>query len=216
MNDLHSNGADIPGKAQEEQQLHRDDQPEPQPDVVAGPDPVDRQRVAMAGLSAGASMAALVATRHPERFKAVVMHSGVPPGAAHSTFTALGAMHGHHAISPVQAAPSTIAASWPPLLVIHGAIDKLVVARNGHAAAQAWAEAAGARAMQTRRVQRGKRYAMDVTDFKHKGSTVATLAEVDKLGHAWSGGAAKAPFSDAKGPDASRMVWAFALKQFSK
>ena len=36
--------------------------------------PVDRKRVAVAGLSAGASMAALLASRHPERFKAVVMH----------------------------------------------------------------------------------------------------------------------------------------------
>ena len=38
----------------------------------------------IAGLSAGASMAALLATRYPDRFKAVVMHSGVPPGAADS------------------------------------------------------------------------------------------------------------------------------------
>ena len=45
----------------------------------------DRERVGMAGLSAGASMAALLATRYPERFKAVTMHSGVPPGTAHSS-----------------------------------------------------------------------------------------------------------------------------------
>ena len=36
--------------------------------------PADRERVAIAGLSAGASMAALVVTRHPERFKALAMH----------------------------------------------------------------------------------------------------------------------------------------------
>jgi len=39
--------------------------------------PVDRARVAVAGLSAGASMAALLVARHPERFKAVAMHSGM-------------------------------------------------------------------------------------------------------------------------------------------
>jgi poly(3-hydroxybutyrate) depolymerase len=55
---------------------------------------------------------------------------------------------------------------------------------------------------------------MTVTDFKRSGSTVATLVEVGRLGHAWSGGAAKQPFSDGQGPDASRMVWAFAAKQF--
>ena len=46
---------------------------------------VDRARIAVAGLSAGASMAALLVTRHPGRFKAVMMHSGIPPGTAHST-----------------------------------------------------------------------------------------------------------------------------------
>ena len=55
---------------------------------------------------------------------------------------------------------------------------------------------------------------MTVTDFKHRRNTVATLVEVDRLGHAWSGGAAKQPFSDSQGPDASRMAWAFAAKQF--
>ena len=178
--------------------------------------PVDRQRVAVAGLSAGASMAALLVTRHPERFKAVVMHSGIPPGTAHSTLTALGAMHGHRAAAPLHTTPSTMAASWPPLLVIHGGVDTVVAVRNGRAAAQLWADAAGARATGSRGLQRGKRYAMSVTDFKRKGTTVATLADVGRLGHAWSGGAAKLPFSDANGPDASRMVWAFAAKQFRK
>ena len=43
---------------------------------------VDRARIAVAGLSAGASMAALLVTRHPGRFRAVMMHSGIPPGTA--------------------------------------------------------------------------------------------------------------------------------------
>jgi poly(3-hydroxybutyrate) depolymerase len=178
--------------------------------------PVDRQRVAVAGLSAGAGMAALLATRYPERFKAVVMHSGIAPGTANSALTALRAMQGRRATPPLTATGSTIAAGLPPLLVIHGTVDTIVDVRNGRAAAQVWADAAGARATTPREVQRGKRYAMKVTDFKHKGRTVATLADIGRLGHAWSGGAAKEPFSDAKGPDASRMVLAFAAKQFRK
>jgi poly(3-hydroxybutyrate) depolymerase len=38
--------------------------------------------------------------------------------------------------------------------------------------------------------------------------------EVNDLGHAWSGGAPRQLFSDSNGPDASRMAWAFADKQF--
>jgi poly(hydroxyalkanoate) depolymerase family esterase len=177
--------------------------------------PVDRTRVAIAGLSAGASMAALLVTRHPGRFKAVVMHSGIPPGTAHSGLTALGAMHGHRATRPLRAAPTLMAAeAWPPLLVIHGDADAVVSPHNSQAAAQVWADATGARAVAPRRVQRGKRYPMSVTDYKRRGSTVATLVQVGRLAHAWSGGAKNTPFSDAQGPNASLMVWAFAARQF--
>ena len=63
-------------------------------------------------------------------------------------------------------------------------------------------------------MRRGKRYPMAVTDFKRQGSIVATLVAVDGLAHAWSGGAASKPYSDGGGPDASRMAWTFAAKQF--
>lgn len=178
--------------------------------------PADRSRVAIAGLSAGASMAALLVTRHPERFRAVVMHSGIPPGTAHSTLSALSAMHGRRTTQPLLATAVAMAASWPPLLVIHGAADAVVSPRNGRAAVRVWAEAAGARTGAPRHVQRGRRYPMSVTDFTHRGSTVATLVEVGRLAHAWSGGAASQPFSDGQGPDASRMVWAFAARQFQR
>ena len=176
--------------------------------------PVDQARVAVAGLSAGASMAALLVTRHPGRFKAVVMHSGIPPGTAHSTLSALGAMRGHRATKPMAVTPNAMQAHWPPLLVIHGNADAVVSPHNGQAAAQVWARAAGACASPTRGVQRGRRYPMSITDYKCRGATVATLVTVDKLAHAWSGGAASQPFSDEQGPDASRMAWAFASKQF--
>ncbi len=176
---------------------------------------VDRHRVAVAGLSAGASMAALLATRYPGRFKAVVMHSGVPPGMAHSAASALGAMQGHRTMTPLRAAAPPFRAAQPALLAIHGTLDRVVSADNAHAATHAWAAAGGAHAGAGRRLQRGQRHACTVTDFKQRDSTVATLVEVDGLGHAWSGGAASQPFSDALGPDASRMAWAFALKQFA-
>jgi len=174
----------------------------------------DRDRVAVAGLSAGASMAALLAIRQPQRFRAVIMHSGIPPGTAHSTLSAVGAMYGVRTTKPLPAKPATAPATLPPLLVIHGGKDTVVAPNNGLAAVQVWAEAAGARAGAQRAVQRGKRHATLVTDFKHRGATVATLVDVPTLGHAWSGGAAKQAYSDGLGPDASRMAWRFAAKQF--
>jgi poly(hydroxyalkanoate) depolymerase family esterase len=176
--------------------------------------PADSTRVAVAGLSAGASMAALLVTRHPGRFRAVMMHSGIAPGAAHSTLSAVGAMHGIRPPRPLAAGPGAMAALWPPLLVVHGDLDRVVSASNGQAAVRVWAGAAGAQAHAGRNIQRGKRYPMTVTEYKLKRDTVATLVEVAQLGHAWSGGAAKRPYSDAQGPDASRILWQFAARQF--
>ena len=175
---------------------------------------VDRTRIAVAGLSAGASMAALLVTRHPGRFKAAVMHSGIPPGTAHSTLSALGAMHGHRTARPQASGAAAMGALWPPLLVIHGREDRVVSANNGHEAVRVWAGAAGASAVKGRNVHRGTRYPMTVTDFKLRSDLVATLVEIDRLGHAWSGGAASQPYSDGQGPDASRMLWAFVARQF--
>ena len=176
----------------------------------------DPARVAVAGLSAGASLAALLATRYPERFKAVAMHSGIAPGAAQSSATALAAMQGRRAPAalPVTAADGGDGPDLPPLLVIHGSADGVVRPSNGRAAAQVWAAAAGAVASAPRTVQRGQRYPVAVIDFKRRGRIAASLCEVAGLGHAWSGGAAGQAYSDPKGPDASRMVWAFALRQF--
>ena len=183
-------------------------------DQVCALYPADRSQIAIAGLSAGASMAGLVVARHPARFRAIAMHSGIPPGTAHSGLSALRAMHGNRATQPLPATPAAMVGSWPPLLVIHGQADSVVVAENGHAAARVWAEATGTCTSKTRTVQRGQRYAATVTDFQHLGRAVATLVEVDQLGHAWSGGAPQQAYSDARGPDASRLVWEFAAKQF--
>ena len=103
---------------------------------------------------------------------------------------------------------------WPPLLVIQGESDPVVAARNGAAAAQMWADAVGAKPSTARILRRGQRHPMTVTDFKRRGRTLTTLVAVDRLGHAWSGGASRLPYGDEKGPDASRMAWAFASRQF--
>ena len=176
----------------------------------------DRTRVAIAGLSAGASMAALVVTRYPDRFRAVAMHSGVPPGTARTGLGALAAMYGHGSTKPLDADAAAMAAHWPALLVVHGGADTVVKASNGLAAVQAWADAAGAKAIAPRSVQRGKRLAMQVTDYRARRRLVASLVEIPQLGHAWSGGPAAQPYSDPQGPDASRLIWAFAQRQFTR
>ena len=175
---------------------------------------IDPGRIALAGLSAGASMAALLAVRHPALFRAVAMHSGIAPGMAHSLAGALKAMRGHSLAAPLS--PLSAGSHLPALLVIQGSADHLVAPSNGSTAAQLWATREAAKAGRPRAVQRGARYPATLTDYKTKGRLVATLCDIKGLGHAWSGGAASQTYSDPKGPDASRMIWAFALKQFAR
>jgi poly(hydroxyalkanoate) depolymerase family esterase len=175
--------------------------------------PVDPMRVALVGLSAGAGMASLLAVRQPERFQAVVMHSGVGPGLASSSATALGAMRGRRVAVPL--APLAAGLHLPALLVIQGSVDPIVAPSNGAQAAQLWADREDGAAGRPRIVQRGKRYPVMVTDYRSRGRLVTTLCLVNGLGHAWSGGAPGLPYSDANGPDASRMAWAFMKKQFA-
>ena len=198
-------------------------------DLVARRQPVDLRRVAVAGLSAGASMAVLMAGLYPDRFCAVAMHSGVAPGTADSSATALVAMQGRRDAQlpePVDAVPpagktasavktrkSTVTTALPPLLVVHGDADGVVSLRNATATAALWADALGASAGPMRTLQRGQRHATQVTDFKTRGRTMVTLREVKGLAHAWSGGAESLPFSDPAGPDASALVWAFVARQ---
>ncbi|CAN5402341.1 hypothetical protein BH09PSE5_BH09PSE5_02180 [soil metagenome] len=199
--------------------------------------PVDRDRLAVAGLSAGASMAALLASRHPTVFKAVAMHSGVAPGAAHSTLSAIEAMRGRrtsqaahlsklteavkaagsgadvaHDDPRLESPPSPVA--WPPLLVIQGRSDRVVEPGNGLAAASYWSAHTDSHAGEPTVLQRGRRHRASITEFKHARRTRVTLCEIDGLGHAWSGGSSAHPFGDTRGPDASRMIWSFVQRQF--
>lgn len=176
-------------------------------DQVALIYPADRERVAVAGLSAGAGMAALLATTYPARFRAVAMHSGVPPGLAGTANAALRAMRGKAPAAKVEGGTD-----WPPLLVIQGSKDRVVAPANAFEAVRQWALAAGAPSVRSRTVQRGKRLPMQVVDFQRGKTVAATLVEIDGLAHAWSGGAAKEAFSDPTGPDASAMIWRFVAK----
>lgn len=175
---------------------------------------VDPARIAIAGLSAGASMAALVATKHPERFQAVIMHSGVAPGMAHSSVSALRAMRGREkVIAPLD--PFASGTRIPALLVIQGSVDGVVAPSNGPIAARRWAALCGTTSVTSRVLQRGARYPATITDYRAGKKLVATQYQISGLGHAWSGGAKGRAYSDPNGPDASRIIWAFASRQFT-
>lgn len=56
--------------------------------------------------------------------------------------------------------------------------------------------------------------AIDQVCLLHPVDKARVAVAVSSLAHAWSGGAASQSSSDGRGPDASRMAWAFAARQF--
>ncbi|WP_454727189.1 MULTISPECIES: extracellular catalytic domain type 1 short-chain-length polyhydroxyalkanoate depolymerase [Cupriavidus] len=96
--------------------------------LIARPD-VRADQVYLAGLSAGASMAAVVALRYPGKIAAVGLHSGVVIGAGHTPREGLRAMqHGSSADPAVllDAAGAMPGGPKMPAIILHGMDDDAV------------------------------------------------------------------------------------------
>ena len=145
---------------------------------------VDERRVYIAGLSAGGSMAAIMATTYPELYTAVGIHSGLPYAAAHGAATAAAAMRFKRLGAPAPLPPI-------PTIVFHGDNDTTVHPSNGDYAMRA--------SISEEAEAGGRRY----TRTTHHGETVFEHWLVHGAGHAWSGGNGEASYADSKGPDAS-------------
>lgn len=165
----------------------------------------DPARVHVAGLSAGASMALVLAHAYPDLFAAVGVHSGLPLGAARDQGSAVMAMQrgnpGVRLLRPV------------PTIVFHGSHDAVVHPRNGRLIAIRAREAfAGLSHAQSAGESRaGRRYGKTV-DRIGAGRALVEHWSIHGAGHAWSGGSARGRFTDPRGPDASREMLRFLLR----
>ena len=176
----------------------------------------DRSRVCLAGLSAGAGLAALLAVSAPGRFAAVALHSGPAFGEARSGVSALDVMRRglHH--DPVALVERELAGHphpGMPALIVQGGADAVVAPVNAEQLATQFlrlndlADADGVRQGVVSHEHDGDGYT--VQDYRRDGASVVRLCQVSALDHAWSGGDDTVPFHSATGPDASAMIWDF-------
>ncbi len=198
---------------------------------VAAQYPVDRNRVYVAGLSAGASMSAILAACYPDVFAAAAVHSGTMYKSATTLREAQQVM----SIAKTPAPEGLAAEAWAcggkrsvamPVMVWQGQGDNVVNRDNGELVVRQFAalndladdgktngSATQAQGKESGQIDGGYRYT--ITSFGNGKRPLVEYYQVDKLGHAWSGGKADLLFSDGKGPDASLLTWNF-LKQFSR
>ncbi|MDE2220929.1 MAG: PHB depolymerase family esterase, partial [Gammaproteobacteria bacterium] len=185
---------------------------------------IDRQRVYVAGMSAGAAMADILALRFPGLFAAVALHSGVMYGAAGSAGEALRVMRYGASVLPASVVDQLTAEigqelRLAPALVIQGRADITVNPRNAEqlvAMRLALTGMTGAdelprEAAKALEFEIGGRMVLQ-RDYFRNGTLLVRLLLIDGLGHAWSGGDAKQSFNDPAGPDASLMIVDFLMR----
>jgi poly(hydroxyalkanoate) depolymerase family esterase len=150
----------------------------------------------IAGLSAGAAMAMVMAETYPDLFGAVGVHSGLDYKSASDVATAFAAMRGSavpHIAEP-QRGKSPVRT-----ILFHGAGDRTVHPSNAERIFArlrlSWAE------HDKLDTQRGAGYTR-IAIGSGKAPSIEVWS-VDSLGHAWSGGNPSGSYTDPRGPNAS-------------
>lgn len=190
---------------------------------VSGSWRIDPTRVVAAGISAGASLAAILGVRYPRLVSAVVSHSGLACGAAATPMSALNVMKRGPDADVARIAREARPLTEPvcvPLLVIHGMVDDVVAPRNAAALARQYLVLNGIA------VPEGDVAALPAADFdardaataahvvrtrewRRESRTLVRLVEIEGLGHAWSGGDPALMGNDGTAPDATAMIGAW-------
>jgi poly(3-hydroxybutyrate) depolymerase len=183
-----------------------------------------RERVWVAGLSAGGALAAVLGLRYPRLVRGVLVHSGLACGAAQSAATALSVMrHGPDTDVVRVADDARIAARRAPpdvaLLVAHGDRDDVVAPVNAAALVRQFLRFNGDASTAcdsplrpsdaSSREEAGVHHALRTDDWWIDGRVRVRHAEVEGLGHAWSGGDGAFPHADPRGPDALDLLARF-------
>lgn len=189
---------------------------------VAAKYPIDRTRIYICGISAGAAMADIVALHHPDLIAAVGLHSGPMFGAGHNPISAYGVMQ-HGASSRVGSAIAEVLHKFPqfpsmPTILIQGQADKIVRPINQDQLVQQClllnrmtSESAAAVVQKPagRVGGRNPGRAYEVGDFFLRKKLLLRVVRIAQLEHAWSGGDGSLAFNSPPGPDASKMLLNF-------
>lgn len=176
---------------------------------IASTHRVDADRIFVAGLSAGASMAAVLGFTYPDLFRAIGVHSGTPYLSAHSVPSALATLRGHgfHKSAPVSQ-PSRLDV---PMIVFQGDHDRVVAPINADALVRQAMNDPLHATVEEGRVPDGHAYTREVfTDAA--GQPRIERWTVHGAGHAWSGGSKEGIYMDPAGPDASLEMVRFFLR----
>ncbi|MDB5930473.1 MAG: esterase, depolymerase family [Polaromonas sp.] len=183
---------------------------------------LDASRTYVAGLSAGAGLAAILALQHPDLFAAVGLHSAPVFGTSDSPMSGFSVMQQGSGMTYRQTAQEFLAEKpeFPgiPVMLIHGKSDAVVRRINVDHLATQFEIIDAPFITSTTPVERSYAGRNGGRSPRHSYKTLTHYAgrkprlvkcEIDALGHAWSGGDGSLDYSEPKGPDATLLMWSF-------
>ncbi|MDB5741798.1 MAG: esterase, depolymerase family [Polaromonas sp.] len=183
---------------------------------------LDATRTYVAGLSAGAGLAAILALRHPGLIAAAGLHSAPVFGTSDSPMSGFQAMQQGAAMAHRDVAQAFCAAQpqFPgmPVILVQGKGDPVVRRINvDHLAAQfaiinapfITSSEPTLRSYAGRKGGRSPRHAYKTATSYAGRRPELVKCEIDTLGHAWSGGEGSLDYSAPEGPDATLLLWNF-------
>ena len=187
---------------------------------------LDSSRTYVAGLSAGAGLAAIVALRHPQMFAAVGLHSAPVYGTSDTPMSGFQAMQQGASLGYRDAVRefTDSPAQFPgmPVMLMQGKSDPVVRRVNlDHLAAQFLLVNAPfivradpvVRSYAERLGGRSPRNAYKTATYHSGRKPMLVKCEIDSLGHAWSGGEVGLDYTAPEGPDATLLLWTFFSRQ---
>lgn len=190
---------------------------------------IDSNRVYVAGMSAGAAMAVIMAATYPDLFAAMGSESGLEYMAATSQTAAVTAesQGGPNPTQQGQAAYQAMgsAARVVPTIVFQGQSDFTVYPVNGDQIVQQWMEtdhlassvynASFSSPTTTTNGQvsgsGGHSYTVQTWN-DNNGTEIQEYWKINGMGHAWSGGSSSGSYTDPNGPSATHAMFTFFMQ----
>jgi poly(hydroxyalkanoate) depolymerase family esterase len=168
---------------------------------------VDRKRVYVGGLSAGAAAAAIMGATYNDLYAAIGIHSGLACGVATDLPSALVAMRqggSDHKVISGDRRPV-------PTIIFHGDRDTTVHPNNGdQILEQSLGMTSTQKTVHRGQVPGGHAYTRTIlSDASGRG--ILEHWNIHGAEHAWSGGSPAGSYTDPRGPDATREMLRFFL-----
>ena len=173
---------------------------------------IPKDRVFVAGLSAGGAMATIMGETYPELYGAIGVHSGLAYGSANDVMSAFTAMRGQPGI---ERAGSRNGGSGPEggprMIVFHGSADTTVHPSNAERIIAGHGGSLGS----SSRTEHGpsgetRAYSRLVVE-RDDGTHGIEGWMIEGAQHAWAGGHSSGSYTDPRGPNASKAMVRFFL-----